>query len=587
MADIKADAIWSLSSALGSSDAGETQRTAQATVSRIDMDGTIWVRLVGSDADTPANGGSTAEVAPNDAVTVSIENGRCRITGCTSAPSTSSRAVDGKIEPIADTAKAADAAATAAQTAAAEAANVANAVNQHFFADGNGVHVSTDEGDPAGAQNIIMNSAGVLLREQTANLAAFTPSAVSFYDGNGNQAANVTATFGTTGATIGKVGAAHSVIDADGQRFYASDGSTQLANIGYGEAATQSGTATMPYYTFGTRAANATIGGYSVAEGQGAKASGYLSHAQNSDTIAAKTAQTSLGAFNLEDTSTTTTHPSGVVSYGKYAVIVGNGSGNNYRSNALTVDWLGNVECGTVNGFDLINTKAVWYSVCSTGASDAAKVAISTGFTLETGAVLFMRASADQRAIGELTLNVNATGAKTVYANGKVTSSTNGLVWHGGDTLVFVYDGTYWRHVSGGAPAPSYIAVRLSANTAMSFSSTYSYSNVPFNTLDVQYGGDITFYPASHYIAINEAGWYRISGNIAANAPYYAQLYVGGTILNTVISNQSAYLSNGFGSYVWYCPTGTQISIRLAKSTSANPTVGGERISMLTVERVR
>lgn len=383
MADIKADAIWSLSSALGSSDSGETQRTAQATVSRIDMDGTIWVRLVGSDADTPANGGSTAEVAPNDAVTVSIENGRCRITGCTSAPSTSSRAVDGKIEPIAETAKAADAAATAAQTAAAEAANVANAVNQHFFTDGNGVHVSTDEGDPAGAQNIIMNSAGVLLREQTANLAAFTPSAVSFYDGNGNQAANVTATFGTTGATIGKVGAAHSVIDSDGQRFYASNGSTQLANIGYGEGTAESGTEIAPYYTFGTRAANSTIGAYSVAEGELATASGFNSHAEGTRTKAAgidahaegrdteangeyshAEGQGSIASGECSHASGyyTTATKEASVAFGRSthaiglhqfvtgrwndpltgrALIIGNGTSSSARSNAFVIDWSG------------------------------------------------------------------------------------------------------------------------------------------------------------------------------------------------------------------------------------------------------
>ena len=86
------------------------------------------------------------------------------------------------------------------------------------------------------------------------------------------------------------------------------------------------------------------IGDSSHAEGSETTASGYYSHAQNLGTKAAKRAQTALGTYNEEDTATTTTHPSGTANYGKYAVIVGNGTSNSARSNALAVDWAGNVE---------------------------------------------------------------------------------------------------------------------------------------------------------------------------------------------------------------------------------------------------
>ena len=78
-------------------------------------------------------------------------------------------------------------------------------------------------------------------------------------------------------------------------------------------------------------------------EGNNSSANGDYSHAQNYGTIAAKTAQTVLGTYNEEDTSTTTTHPQGTNDYGTYALIIGNGSWGSGRSNALTVDWLGNV----------------------------------------------------------------------------------------------------------------------------------------------------------------------------------------------------------------------------------------------------
>ena len=77
-------------------------------------------------------------------------------------------------------------------------------------------------------------------------------------------------------------------------------------------------------------------GGASHAEGAFTIASGSYAHAQNFRTIASKQAQTALGSYNIEDIN------SG--SYGKYAVIVGNGTTDNDRSNALTVDWEGNVE---------------------------------------------------------------------------------------------------------------------------------------------------------------------------------------------------------------------------------------------------
>lgn len=78
----------------------------------------------------------------------------------------------------------------------------------------------------------------------------------------------------------------------------------------------------------------------SHAEGYGSKASGLYSHAQNYSTIASGSSQTALGKWNESDTSK--------------AVIIGNGTSSSARSNALTVDWSGNVETAgdiTSNGY--------------------------------------------------------------------------------------------------------------------------------------------------------------------------------------------------------------------------------------------
>lgn len=284
---------------------------------------------------------------------------------------------------------------------AAQAQGVANATNQHFFSDSSGVHVTEAEGDATTDHNILINSLGILLRKATNYLVSITSSAIAFYDGLGTAASNIVAQFGTTGAQIGKASAGNYVmIDSDSFDLYHS--SYEMVHFGYGEGNAVSGTAEAPYYTLGTRARGSAVGNYSVAEGCNTTASGYTSHAegdsttasetfshaegfrtvasgyyshaegygttasktsshaegydttasggnshaeggyttasghyshaQNYRTIASSKNQTALGKYNVEDNADT------------YAVIVGNGTSDSARSNALTVDWDGDVE---------------------------------------------------------------------------------------------------------------------------------------------------------------------------------------------------------------------------------------------------
>lgn len=89
---------------------------------------------------------------------------------------------------------------------------------------------------------------------------------------------------------------------------------------------------------------------YSHAEGYSTTASGGSSHAQNYGTIAAKDYQTAIGKYNIEDTET--------VQANQKAFIIGNGTDGDNRSNALTVDWQGNVDIASgakykINGIPL------------------------------------------------------------------------------------------------------------------------------------------------------------------------------------------------------------------------------------------
>lgn len=82
----------------------------------------------------------------------------------------------------------------------------------------------------------------------------------------------------------------------------------------------------------------------SHAEGIYTTASGDYSHAQNYYTITSQNAQTAIGTYNIEDsTPSTAIHPNGSIYYGTYAFIIGNGTSDTARSNALAVSWAGNI----------------------------------------------------------------------------------------------------------------------------------------------------------------------------------------------------------------------------------------------------
>ena len=82
-------------------------------------------------------------------------------------------------------------------------------------------------------------------------------------------------------------------------------------------------------------------------EGDFTFANGYASHAEGKETKASSNYQHVSGKYNIEDTS------------GTYAEIIGNGTANNARSNARTLDWSGNeVLAGslTINGNQTVAT---------------------------------------------------------------------------------------------------------------------------------------------------------------------------------------------------------------------------------------
>ena len=322
--------------------------------------------------------------------------------------------------------------ANTALSTANNAINLADGVNQHFWYDSAGAHVTDVTqtqyiADPTNAGgNTLITSTGLGVRNGTTQLAAFTSS----------------------GAQIGQNanGESRTVIHTDGMQIYQKNNGNdvQIANLGYGAGADdQGGTSNAPFYTLGVRAAG-TVGNYSTAEGNmniasgygahaegdhteatakyahaegkfskatydaahaegvaGTTASGYGAHAQNyfttasgrashaggTGTVAQRESQTAIGDYNaLDTTGTTQTH-------GDYAFIIGNGTDENNRSNALTVDWTGVVDAGgfTIGGSPLFKTATFTkqINVSANGWSGNQNIAftVPSGYTALAGVV--------------------------------------------------------------------------------------------------------------------------------------------------------------------------------------------------------
>lgn len=97
----------------------------------------------------------------------------------------------------------------------------------------------------------------------------------------------------------------------------------------------------------------------------------------------------------------------------------------------------------------MLDTYGMWYGTSSTAADTAAKVVTCAGFTLVTGSTIAVYFTNGNTYDGQITLNVNGTGAKNVVDPGQFSVGTSRCAWEDYDTMIFVYTGTNWRLVNG------------------------------------------------------------------------------------------------------------------------------------------
>lgn len=202
-------------------------QTIPAVCTRVDNDGTAWVRAIGSDEDTPVDGASIAVVEAGDWVNLDVREGSATIVGNVSNPSVGNVQLERVSAASERMGKALEAGIDTAHNIADAAQSVASAINQHFWTDTDGVHVtqvSQEEWQDyegtnyQSGQNVLINSLGQLFRDGLNNLLTMTTEsgarALAIWDGTGNAASNVLASFGEV-VRIGKSAAMHVLIDSD------------------------------------------------------------------------------------------------------------------------------------------------------------------------------------------------------------------------------------------------------------------------------------------------------------------------------------------------------------------------------------
>lgn len=97
-----------------------------------------------------------------------------------------------------------------------------------------------------------------------------------------------------------------------------------------------------------------------------------------------------------------------------------------------------------VDGTNELPVASTLYGTCSTVTGNLAKVVTCANFDkLITGVTIAVNFTVANTADGTLTLNVNSTGAKTIYYRGAALARPNNVLLKG--VCLFVYDGTYWH----------------------------------------------------------------------------------------------------------------------------------------------
>ena len=103
------------------------------------------------------------------------------------------------------------------------------------------------------------------------------------------------------------------------------------------------------------------------------------------------------------------------------------------------------------------------YGTCDTAAGTTAKVVVcSEATSLYAGLTITVKFSTANTVLAP-TLNVNSLGAKAIWVDNLVTSTSNCLFWNTNALITFTYDGTRWLVVD--QPSSYYVVCTTGATT--------------------------------------------------------------------------------------------------------------------------
>ena len=230
-------------------------------------------------------------------------------------------------------------------------------------------------------------------------------------------------------------------------------------------------------------------------------------------------------------------------------------------------------------------SQKAWYGYSSTTASTAAKTVTCSGFKLSAGVIIGVNFSTANTAATP-TLNVNSTGAKSIYVGqDTLNATTNVLKWSANTMIYFMYDGTEYRYMT--AVASSNTTSPRGANTWYGTSNTTASAYAKTSTIDnyvLTKGSLVT-------IAFSTANTY-VSGALTLNINSTNEKYIYYNNAQTSSSNTLTWEANSVltfmfdGSYYHYIGsskdtalTGTVTSVGLTNATNGGLSISGSPIT--------
>lgn len=377
----------------------------QAVVRRIDPEtGEAFVHIPNGIDETPVR--LTVDASVGDTVQVRVADGKAWLTGNRTAPptdDTTARVAQGtaakaevKAEQAEETANAVSGIANSALSQAVAAKQIADDTDQHFWftetgAD-TGAHITevtqeewNDPLDPnyQSGGNLLARSSGIAVREGMTELATMSQAGfdAKTYDSGGNEVTIAHLGYGIgyddTSAlvknpyyTLGQRNSVYHVGNysvVEGVNGFAMAYCSHAEGDGSAVSTVNAKGAHAEGYSCNTSGQGGHSEGYDTysagvgahSEGYGCQAFGRGSHAGGYYTLADSDYQTVIGKYNSPDMNDT------------FALIIGNGKGSSIaeRSNALTVDWSGNLIASNIgtSKSDIPSAKSCqtgkWYKV--------------------------------------------------------------------------------------------------------------------------------------------------------------------------------------------------------------------------------